>query len=148
MIDNPKFYMQRVDKTNQPVKDLEADFKGLRYKEFKGLENFGKIKSVYTESFAETDELQVYMADTPIRENITPTLTLVFIGDNKRKAYHDFVDYISTGKIAYWDNVRKRKITFILTESIEPEYDTVKDTEYIQASFKLQCLNGHASDNN
>lgn len=140
----PKFYMQRVDITGQPIKDLEADFPGLRYKEFKGLENYGKIKSVYTEEFAETDRLQVYMTEEPIRETISPTLTLVFIGDGRRESYHNFVNYISKGEIIYWDNVRNRRITFVLIEAIEPENDTVKGTEYIQVSFKLQCLNGQA----
>ena len=146
-MDEPKFYMQRIDKSDQPTKDLETDFPGLRYKEFKGLENFGKIKSVYTESFAETDELQVYMAETPIRENINLTLTLVFVGENRRKAYHDFVDYISVGKFIYWDNVRNRTVMFILKDAIEPETDVVKDTEYIQVAFNLQCLKGQAVDN-
>lgn len=140
----PKFYMQRVDISNQPVMNLELDYPGLKYKEFKGLENYGKIKSVYTEEFAETDELQVYAAPNPIRESITPVLTLVFIGENRRNMYHSFVNYISKGKIAYWDNVRNRKITFVLIEAIEPEADTVKGEGYIQASFKLQCLNGQA----
>lgn len=143
----PQFFMQRVDLLNQPVKNLEEDFPGLRYKEFKGLEKYGKNKGVYTETFAETDEVQVYMTPTPIRENIELTLTLVFIGNSRRETYHLFVDYISQGKIKYWDSVRKREVVFVLIEAIEPETDTlIGGADYIQASFKLTCLNGQAKN--
>lgn len=142
---DPIFYMQRVDLLNQPVKNLEVDFPGLRYKEFKGLEKYGKNKGVYTEAFAETDELQVYIAPEPIRENIELTLTVLFLGKNRRSTYHSFVDYISEGKIKYWDTVRKREITFVLIEEIEPEVDGVKgDDDYMMVSFNLTCLNGQA----
>lgn len=143
----PEFFMQRIDLLNQPVKNLEKDFDGLRYKEFKGLENYGKLKSVYTETFAETDEVQVYMAPKIVRENIELTLTLLFVGDNRRATYHSFVDYISKGKIKYWDTVRKREVVFILTEAIEPEEDTAKEGDgYTMVSFTLTCINGQAKD--
>lgn len=145
----PQFFMQRVDLLNQPVKNLEEDFPGLRYKEFKGLEKYGKNKGVYTETFAETDEVQVYITPTPIRENIELTLTLVFIGNSRRETYHLFVDYISQGKIKYWDSVRKREVVFVLIEAIEPETDTlIGGADYIQVSFKLTCLNGQAESFN
>lgn len=135
-------YMQRIDKPNQPVYNIETHFPGLHYKEFKGLENFGKIKSVYTEAFAETDALQVYVHPTPVRDAIMLTLTLVFFGDDYRKVYHDFVDYISKGKISYWDDIRNRKVDFVLIDAIEPSEDNLKGTKYLQASFKLQGLSG------
>lgn len=141
----PQFFMQRVDLLDQPIKNLEEDFIGLKYKEFKGLEKYGKNKAVYTETFAETDEVQVYMSPTPIRENIELTLTLLFTGSSRRATYHLFVDYISQGKIKYWDNVRNREVVFVLIESIEPEIDTVKGgDDYLIASFNLTCLNGQA----
>lgn len=143
----PQFFMQRVDIQNQPVKNLEEDFPGLKYKEFKGLEKYGKNKGIYTETFAETDEVKVWIHPYPIRENIELTLTLVFIGSSRRATYHRFVNYISDGKIKYWDNVRKREVTFVLIEAIEPETDTlIGGADYIQASFKLTCLNGQAEN--
>lgn len=135
--------MRRIDITNQPEKNLERDFDGLIYKEFSGLDSYGKIKSVYTEEFAETDELQIYQNPTPIRENPDLTFTCVFIGDNRRKTYHSFVDYISRGKIQYWDDIRNRKVTFILIEAVEPSEDKLYgDTPYIIASFKLKNIKG------
>lgn len=135
--------MRRVDILGQPEKDLEVDFPGLIYKEFSGLDSYGKIKSVYTEEFAETDELQIYQNPTPIRENPDLTFTCVFIGDNRRKTYHSFVDYISRGKIQYWDDIRNRKVTFILIEAVEPSEDKLYgDTPYIIASFKLKNIKG------
>lgn len=135
--------MRRIDIANQPEKNLERDFDGLIYKEFSGLDSYGKIKSVYTEEFAETDELQIYQNPTPIRENPDLTFTCVFIGDNRRKTYHSFVDYISRGKIQYWDDIRNRKVTFILIEAVEPSEDKLYgDTPYIIASFKLKNIKG------
>lgn len=140
---NYNFYMQRVDIANQPIKDLERDFSGLLYKEFKGLDSYGKIKSTYTESFAETDELQVFIAEKPIRENIDLTLTLIFKGDRRRATYHSFVEYISSGVIKYWDNCRNRQISFTLIDAIEPETDLLYGgIPYLQVPFKLQAMNG------
>ena len=113
-----KCYMRRIDISGQPTLDLEVDFKGLIYKEFTGLDSYGKIKSVYTEEFAETDELQIYQNSTPIRENTDLTFTCIFTGNDRRKVYHSFVNFLSKGKIQYWDNIRYRKVTFILIEPI------------------------------
>ena len=38
-----KCYMRRIDISGQPEMDLEKDFKGLIYKEFTGLDSYGKI---------------------------------------------------------------------------------------------------------
>lgn len=37
-----KCYMRRVDILGEPEKDLEVDFPGLIYKEFSGLDSYGK----------------------------------------------------------------------------------------------------------
>lgn len=138
-----KCYMRRIDIAGQPEMDLEKNFKGLIYKEFIGLDSYGKIKSVYTEEFAETDELQVYQNPTPIRENTDLTFTCIFTGNDRRNVYHSFVDFISKGKIQYWDNIRNRKVTFILIEAIEPSDDKLYgSTPYIIASFKLKNIKG------
>lgn len=138
-----KCYMRRIDISGQPEMDLEKDFKGLIYKEFTGLDSYGKIKSVYTEEFAETDVLQVYQNPTPIRENTDLTFTCVFTGNDRRKVYHSFVSFLSKGKIQYWDNIRNRKVTFILIEPIEPREDKLYgSTPYIIASFKLKNIKG------
>lgn len=138
-----KCYMRRIDIPNQSEKNLEVAFPGLKYKEFKGLDSYGKIKSVYTEEFAETDELQVYQNPNPIRESTDLTFTCLFMGSNRRNVYHTFVDFISHGKIQYWDNIRNRKVTFILIEAIEPSDDKLYGgTPYIIASFKLKNLRG------
>lgn len=140
--------MKRVDIPNQPVIDVEAQFPGLKYKEFKGLDSYGEIKSVYTEQFAETDELQVYQNPTPIRQNTDLVFTCIFTGASRRDTYHEFVKYISTGKIAYWDNIRNRKVTFILIQSVEPSEEKLYGGQpYIMASFKLKNINGQTVKN-
>ena len=135
------FYMKKVGEDTEY--NIENHWNGLLYKQFKGLSDYGKIKSVYTEEFAETDELQVYQNSTPIRENTDLTFTCIFIGNDRRKTYHSFVDFLSKGKIQYWDNIRKRKVTFILIEAIEPSDDKLYGgTPYIMASFKLKNIKG------
>ena len=136
-------YMRRVDIASQPELNLEEHFVGLKYKEFSGLDSYGKIKSVYTEEFDETDELQIYQNPNPIRENKDMTFTCLFTGNNRRKTYHSFVDFISKGKIQYWDDIRNRKVTFILIEAVEPSDDKLYGgTPYIMASFKLKNIKG------
>lgn len=139
-------YMMRKDINPQIRRDLEVAFKGLKYKELKGVERFGERKNIYMESFAETDRIEVWQGDTAIRNNTEVILTLVFIGENRRQAYHDFVDYISVGEFEYTDDIRKRKFDFIFKNALEPSEDTLKGTEYIQADFVLQNLNGQTSD--
>lgn len=137
------FYMQRVDIADQPIKDLVRDFPGLLYKEFEGLDSYGKIKSTYIESFPENDEIQAFIAEKPIRESINLTLTLIFKGDRRRATYHSFVEYISLGVIKYWDNCRNRQLLFTLIDAVEPEKDLLYGgTPYIQVPFKLQAMNG------
>ena len=46
------FYMKKVGEDTEY--NIENHWNGLLYKQFKGLSDYGKIKSVYTESFAET----------------------------------------------------------------------------------------------
>lgn len=138
-------YMKRLDIVGGAWIDLEATYPGLRYKELKGIENYGKKRSVYIEEFAETETPAIYVHHTSIREDIEITLTLLFVGSNRRKVYHDFVDFISIGKLEYKDDIRKRNIQMILIDAIEPTEDIFKGAEYMEASFKFRCLSGSAT---
>ena len=135
------FYMKKVGEDTEY--NIENHWDGLLYKQFKGLSDYGKIKSVYTESFAETDKLNYYQASKPIRENTDLELTLVFKGDNRRATYDNFVEYISSGEIIYHDDVRNKYVNFILIEAITPSEDQLYgDIKYIIATFKLKNING------
>lgn len=143
-IEEYKFYMQRyVNGAWEASVDIEAYFNGLKYLSCKGLSSFGKIKNIYTETYAETDELRTYIPDNVARENTDIVLKLIFIGKTRRDLYHEFVEWLSGHKIRFWDTLRGREVEMILIDSVEPEEDYLKDGEkYIIASFKFKNLKG------
>lgn len=141
-----KFYMQRIDIAEQQKKDLESDFPGLRYKEAKGLETKGKPTNVYVENYADSDKARVYVPKELCREPTEVTLTFVFVGENRRKAYNDFYEYIKLGKFYYWDTARYKKATLVLTSAVEPTDDTFKGSDYILADFVFTNINGATED--
>lgn len=147
MIDNYKFYMQQYPKNGviQPIKDLEVDFIGLKYSKLMGIDKYGKIKNIYTESYPESSELRVWIPEIITRDNPEIELTLYFVGVNRRSVYHQFVQYISGSKLYYWDNCRNRKVAILLTEPVEPSDDELYgSTPYITASFKFTNLDGQS----
>lgn len=147
MIDNYKFYMQQYPKNGviQPIKDLEVDFIGLKYSKLMGIDKYGKIKNIYTESYPESSELRVWIPEIITRDNPEIELTLYFVGVNRRSVYHQFVQYISGSKLYYWDNCRNRKVAILLTEPVEPSDDKLYgSTPYITASFKFTNLDGQS----
>ena len=99
-----KFYMQQypttyADGSSTAVKDLQTDFKGLAYKAMSGLESYGK-PNVYTEKFAESERLGVYVPTAYVFEQTDLVLTLYFFGDKElgnggtkaaRDYYHDIM---------------------------------------------------------
>ena len=134
--------MQRIDIANQKEMDLETDFPGLRYKEAKGLETKGKPSNVYVETYADSDKARVYIPKELCRDATEVTLTLVFIGENRRKAYNDFYSYVKLGKFYYWDTARNKRATLVLTSAVEPTDDIFKGTPYIEADFVFMNING------
>lgn len=139
-------YMRRFgtdsDET-QPVIDLEADFPGLRYKESKGLSAKGAPKNIYVEEYADSDRARVFIPEEVCREATEITLTLLFVGEDRRKVFDDFYDYVKNGKFYYWDDVRKRKAAVVLNSAVEPSDDIFKGSDvYIQADFTFQNLYG------
>lgn len=136
-------YMQRIDKAGEPVKDLEADFPGLRYVSCEGLSDKGKPKNYYTEEYADSDELRVFVPETVCRESTEIKLTLLFIGADRREAYDSFYAYVSLGKFHYWDTVRMRRATVFLNSAVELDEDHFKGGDpYIMVEFDLTNVYG------
>ena len=90
-----KFYIQRYSRkhynkeTSQYDKedigeliDIEEQFK-CKYVKFEGLSETGKVKNIYTETYAETEELRVYIPDEVLYENTDLSLTLLFAPDSE-----------------------------------------------------------------
>lgn len=147
-----KFYMQACDKTGNilagaPKKDLEADFEGLRYKECTGLNDIGN-PNVYTEEFADSNRLRVYIPENVTHKPTTVTLTLYFVGNNRYKTYDAFNNYLKSSKFfIYYDTARKKKLTFFLKESITVNSSLwYGDMPYIEVQYKLSNIFGKTED--
>ena len=133
---NYKFYIQRYSRkhwnkeTSQYDKedigeliDIEEHFK-CKYVKFEGLSETGKVKNIYTETYAETEELRMYIPDEVLYDNTDMSLTLLFypysendsdVQDNERA----FFEYVSGHKIEYHDTFRNRYVSLLLLNKPE-----------------------------
>ena len=139
-----KFYMSRfIDGVWEDAISLEDYFDGLVYLRAKNLSGFGKIRNIYSESFAEVEDLRLYIPETVVRENTDIEFEFGFKKANRRDTYHSFVDWITGHKIKYWDTARNREVEMILIEKIEVDDDLLKgDSPYIVVPFKFKNLKG------
>lgn len=139
-----KFYMSRwIGNKWEADTDLESKFKGMKYISCKGLSDYGKIKNIYTESYAETDELRLYIPDKPIRENTDIEFEFGFEKENRRDVFDSFVNWISGCKLKYWDTCRNREVEMVLIEKIELDEDIlIGSSPYIVVPFKFKNING------
>ena len=103
--------------------DIEEFFK-CKYVKFEGLSENGKVKNLYSESYAETEELRIFTPDDILYENTDLALTLLFaptsssdidVQDNERA----FFEYVSGRKIEYHDTFRNRYVSLILINKPE-----------------------------
>ena len=138
--------------------DLESRFKGLRYKSASGLRSYGRVKGVYSVSYAEEDGSRVYASQSVRREETEVTLTLYFFDPESRdtsgiesrraailaagEAYAAFVAYVSGGMVVYWDTVRQVKELLYLQEAVSPSVDSVRGVIYLEAPFKFRNKHG------
>lgn len=141
------YYMQRygtADDESQPVMDLEADFPGLVYKESTGLSSKGAPKNIYLESYAESNESRVYVPETVCRDSTEIKLKFGFGGASRRETFDSFYDYVSQGKVKYWDTLRNRVAYMVLNSAVEPSDDVVLGAQpYIIAEFPFTNLFGN-----
>lgn len=146
-----KFYIQTINKDGSipegsVTKDLEADFVGLKYKQCKGLNTLGKLRS-YSEKFADSDRLRTYIPKEQTRDATTIELTLYFVGETRQKAYDEFNAFICGGYRKWFDTARRKTFDFIVTESVSISDEMwYGSTPYFEVTYKLQNLNGRTFD--
>lgn len=141
---NVKFYMQ---KEGGELIDLEAHFAGLRYQKCTGLNDKGKRKNIYKETYSDSDTVRVWQGAEVTREATTITFTFFFFGANRQSVYTAFYDYVKNGEITYYDTARKKKALLVLSEAITVSNDVWKGSKpYIEASFKFDNLWGECRD--
>ena len=114
---------QYVEEAKGELIDIEAQFK-CKYVKFEGLSETGKVKNVYTETYADSEELRVYVPDEVLYEQTDISLTLLFapssandndVQDNERA----FFEYVSGHKIEYHDTFRNRYVSLLLINKPE-----------------------------
>ena len=114
---------QYVEEAKGELIDIEAQFK-CKYVKFEGLSEAGKVKNVYTETYADSEELRVYVPDEVLYEQTDISLTLLFapsstddndVQDNERA----FFEYVSGHKIEYHDTFRNRYVSLLLINKPE-----------------------------
>lgn len=139
-----KFYMSRwIDNAWETQVSLEDYFSGMKYISCEGLSTKGKIKNIYTENFAEVEDLRVYMPETVVRENTDIEFVFGFEKENRRDTFDSFVDWVSGYKIKYWDTARNREIEMVLIDKVEVDEDIlIGSSPFITVNFKFKNLKG------
>lgn len=146
-----KFYMQECTKdyvlVDGTLKDLEKDFDGLKYSKCEGINDYGKPKNVYTETYSDSNELRVWMPDEITREATTVKFTFYFMGENRQDTFHSFMDYLNSGIHVYYDTARNRKFYFVLTEKVSVSDEMwYAGTPYFKVELTVQNLKGNTEN--
>lgn len=139
-----KFYMSRwIDNVWETQVSLEDYFSGMKYVSCEGLSTKGKIKNIYTENYAEVEDLRVYMPETVVRENTDIEFVFGFERENRRDTFDSFVDWVSGYKIKYWDTARNRELEMVLIDKVEVDEDIlIGSSPFITVNFKFKNLKG------
>ena len=139
-----KFYMSRwIGNAWEAQVSLEDYFSGMKYISCEGLSTKGKIKNIYTENFAEVEDLRVYMPETVVRENTDIEFVFGFEKENRRDTFDSFVDWVSGYKIKYWDTARNRELEMVLIDKVEVDEDILLGSSpFITVNFKFKNLKG------
>lgn len=151
-----------VSDTQSGVSIEGGDFGYCRYKSCSGLESYGEVKTVYTESYAESDGTRVYVGEDAARESTSVTLELYFFGSDPdvsdesvsddvteqivaaSESYHKFMDYVSGCYVLYWDDYRQRQVLLYLQNAVETSSDVIKGIPYKEVSFKFSNVFGRS----
>lgn len=140
---NAAIHVQRIDIANQPNISLEGSFKGLKYVESSGLNELGKPKNQYTENYADSDNVRVYIPDDLHNDSRSVSITLLFIGGDRRLVYQMFTEYISAGTHRYTDSIRGISVDLLLTDAVEVSEDIFTgNIYYITTVFKFSTVSG------
>lgn len=140
-----QFYMKRLG-VDEDYIDIEERFKGMRYMKCDGLEDLGKPKNIYTETYADADSLRVYLPSEVKRAATTITFTFLFLGYDKQDVYDEFNEFIKNQKIYYYDTARKKRVCMIFQNATKPKDDNyVGSLPYIISDYTFQNIKGEAT---
>lgn len=139
-----RFYVTRLDgglTLLDSPKDIEAGF-GCLYSRCEGLGRTGKAR-FYTEEYADSDEVRAYFPGEDTAEAFEMTLTVEFIGESRADNYRKMCEFLSGGRVMYYDTARCRVFIGYLSDGSEPKEDVYKGSvPYIEVAFKFKSLYG------
>lgn len=140
-------YMQRIDINGQSVYDIEEQFDGLLYMRAEGMNDIGKSKNVYTETYADRDRLRVFLPNNGTYANEATKITMHFlvVGDAEARQaiITDFYTYVRVGVHRYWDDARYLEFDFIVTDEIKVSDERWHGSSpYVEIQVTMQNLNG------
>jgi hypothetical protein len=147
-----EFFMQECDSKGNTLagsepKNLEVDFRGLRYSKIDGIETIGVPKNVYSESFADADRLRVYVPSVVKHKETVVTLTLFFLGERRQEVLDNFNAYITNKFHRYWDTARNKWFAFYIKDELKPaESMRYGSTPYLRMDYKLVNIFGRTFD--
>ena len=144
-------YMQRVDIENQPTYDIEEQFSGLLYMKADGMNDIGKSKNVYTETYADSDRLRVYLPNNGNYTNEATKITMHFlvVGEEAQRqaTLRNFYNYIREGVHRYWDDARNLEFDFVVQDEIKVSDERWHGSSpYVEIQIQMQNLNGKTTE--
>jgi hypothetical protein len=140
--------MERVDITDSLGQiDIEEKFSGLLYMRAEGMNDIGKSKNVYTETYADSDRLRVYLPNNGNYTNEATKITMHFlvVGNeaSRQATIRSFEDYVREGTHRYWDTARNLEFDFIVTDEIKVSDERWHGSSpYVEIQVQMQNLNG------
>lgn len=157
-----KFYIQRyahkywspVAKAYQElpksdVYNLEEKFK-CKYVRMEGIAENGKVKNVYTESYAEDERLRVCNPQSILYDNTDVSLTLLFLATENNEmdiqnGERDFFEFVSGRQVEFHDTFRNRYISLILLNKPEVVGEVLYgDNRYRQVKYTFKNIYGRS----
>lgn len=155
-------YMQELDVygnvENMNWDNIEELFPNLRYMKATGLNDIGKAKNIYTEDYADSDRVRVYLpgdSDTDgnlthnvtdiANESTTVKMTFLVIGtpEERQNTIVSFENYVRKGVHRYFDDARNREFDFIVTEAIRVSDEKWHGSQpYVEIEVNMKNLNG------
>lgn len=145
-------YIQRIDIGGQSPIDIEDwdNCPGLRYMKSDGIFDIGKSKNIYTEEYADSDRLRVYLPpdNNYTHESTTISMTFLVIGDaeTRQTTIENFLEEITTGVHRYWDDARNREFDFIVSDDVKISEERWHGSQpYAEITIPMKNLNGKTS---
>lgn len=143
-----RFYIATEGVVQEPARMLLNDINEVvgtvLYIEATGMNNIGKAKNIYAESYAETSEVRAYIPARTTGEQSDISIKFMVVGETmeaRQTAIDKFLDMVMNGKHRYWDTCRKRYFDFYIEEapSISDEHH-LDNIPYVMLTVKLKNL--------